>query len=168
MDRCTRFLTKCWKRGQWCWKMRQKRFFITIRSGKPTWPGRGHWDPFNIRRISSAGGAASLSERIATTRNKSSARSKTGRSFLHTLTIKVQLFARACGKTNIHSLDLEDLAALTLEDSACAQVPMAGSQHIRRTTRHGALYTLLAQSHGNYGLNRSELARERAYGLRRG
>jgi len=49
--------------------------------------------------------------------------------FLHTLTIEAQLFARACGKTNIHSLEPEDLAALTLEASACAQVPMAGSQH---------------------------------------
>ena len=49
--------------------------------------------------------------------------------FLHTLTIEAQLFARACGKTNIHSLEPEDLAALTLEASACAQVPMAGTQH---------------------------------------
>jgi glutamate synthase domain-containing protein 2 len=49
--------------------------------------------------------------------------------FLHTLTIEAQLFARACGKTNIHSLEPEDLAALTMEASACAQVPMAGSQH---------------------------------------
>ena len=49
--------------------------------------------------------------------------------FLHTLTIEAQLFARACGKTNIHSLEPEDLAALTMEASACAQVPMAGTQH---------------------------------------
>jgi glutamate synthase domain-containing protein 2 len=49
--------------------------------------------------------------------------------FLHTLTIEAQMFARACGKTNIHSLEPEDLAALTLEASACAQVPMAGTQH---------------------------------------
>ncbi len=49
--------------------------------------------------------------------------------FLHTLTIEAQLFARACGKTNIHSLEPEDLAALTLEASACAQVPMAGTQY---------------------------------------
>ena len=49
--------------------------------------------------------------------------------FLHTLAIEAQLFARACGKTNIHSLELEDLAALTMEASALAQVPLAGSQH---------------------------------------
>ena len=49
--------------------------------------------------------------------------------FLHTLTIEAQMFARACGKTNIHSLEPEDLAALTMEASALAQVPLAGSQH---------------------------------------
>lgn len=49
--------------------------------------------------------------------------------FLHTLAIECQLFARACGKTNVHSLEPEDLAALTMEASAMAQVPLAGSQH---------------------------------------
>ena len=34
--------------------------------------------------------------------------------FLHTLTMEAQLLARACGKTNIHSLEPEDLAALTI------------------------------------------------------
>ena len=33
--------------------------------------------------------------------------------FLHTLTLEVQMLARACGKTNVHSLEPEDLAALT-------------------------------------------------------
>ncbi|NQY82015.1 MAG: FMN-binding glutamate synthase family protein [Alphaproteobacteria bacterium] len=49
--------------------------------------------------------------------------------FLHTLTIECQLFARACGKTNIHSLEPEDLAALTMESSAMAGVPLAGTEH---------------------------------------
>ena len=39
--------------------------------------------------------------------------------FLHTLTIEAQLFARACGKTYLHSLEPEDLAALTMEASFC-------------------------------------------------
>jgi hypothetical protein len=39
------------------------------------------------------------------------------------------MLARACGKTNVHSLEPEDLAALTMEASALAQVPLAGSQH---------------------------------------
>lgn len=49
--------------------------------------------------------------------------------FLHTLTLECQMMARACGKTNIHSLEPEDLAALTMEASALAMVPLAGSQH---------------------------------------
>lgn len=49
--------------------------------------------------------------------------------FLHTLTIEAQLFARACGKTNIHSLEPEDLAALTMEASAMAAVPLAGTNY---------------------------------------
>ena len=32
---------------------------------------------------------------------------------LNTMTLEAQLMARACGKTNIHSLEPEDLAALT-------------------------------------------------------
>ena len=49
--------------------------------------------------------------------------------FLHTLTIECQMMARACGKTNIHSLEPEDLAALTMEASAMAMVPLAGTRH---------------------------------------
>ena len=49
--------------------------------------------------------------------------------FLHTLTIEAQLFARACGKTNVHSLEPEDLAALTMEASAMAGVPLAGTEY---------------------------------------
>ena len=49
--------------------------------------------------------------------------------FIHTLTMEAQMMARACGKTNVHSLEPEDLAALTMEASALAMVPLAGSQH---------------------------------------
>jgi methylamine---glutamate N-methyltransferase subunit C len=48
---------------------------------------------------------------------------------LHTLTMECQMLARACGKTNVHSLEPEDLAALTMEASAMAMVPLAGTQH---------------------------------------
>ena len=47
--------------------------------------------------------------------------------FLHTLTLEVQMLARACGKTNIHWLEPEDLAALTVEAAAMARVPLAGT-----------------------------------------
>jgi glutamate synthase domain-containing protein 2 len=46
---------------------------------------------------------------------------------LNTMTLEAQLMARACGKTNIHSLEPEDLAALTMEASAMAKVPLAGT-----------------------------------------
>ena len=39
------------------------------------------------------------------------------------------LFRSACGKTNIHSLEPEDLAALTMEASALAKVPMTGTNY---------------------------------------
>ena len=50
--------------------------------------------------------------------------------FLHTLTMECQMMARACGKTNIHSLEPEDLAALTVEAAAMAKVPLAGTSWI--------------------------------------
>jgi glutamate synthase domain-containing protein 2 len=49
--------------------------------------------------------------------------------FLHTLAMECQMLARACGKTNVHSLEPEDLAALTSEASAMAEVPLAGSRY---------------------------------------
>jgi len=49
--------------------------------------------------------------------------------FLHCLAIECQMMARACGKTDVHSLEPEDLAALTMEASALAMVPLAGSQY---------------------------------------
>src|SRR5437868_11115989 len=47
--------------------------------------------------------------------------------FLHTLTLETQMLARACGKTNVHSLEPEDLCALTVEAAAMAKVPLAGT-----------------------------------------
>jgi hypothetical protein len=50
--------------------------------------------------------------------------------FLHTLTLECQMLARACGKTDVHSLEPEDLCALTVEASAMAKVPLAGTDYI--------------------------------------
>jgi glutamate synthase domain-containing protein 2 len=50
--------------------------------------------------------------------------------FLHTLTLECQMLARACGKTDVHSLEPEDLCALTVEASAMARVPLAGTNYI--------------------------------------
>ena len=48
---------------------------------------------------------------------------------LHAMTMECQMLARACGKTDVHSLEPEDLAALTLEASAMCKVPLAGTDH---------------------------------------
>ncbi len=52
------------------------------------------------------------------------------RNYLSTLTMECQTLARACGKSHIHNLEPEDLAALTVEAAAMAQVPLAGTDWI--------------------------------------
>jgi methylamine---glutamate N-methyltransferase subunit C len=51
----------------------------------------------------------------------------------------VQMLARACGKTNIHSLEPEDLCALTVEAAAMAKVPLAGTDYIPGVTERETL-----------------------------
>jgi methylamine---glutamate N-methyltransferase subunit C len=51
----------------------------------------------------------------------------------------VQMLARACGKTNVHSLEPEDLAALTTEAAAMARVPLAGTEYIPGVSEERAL-----------------------------
>jgi len=41
--------------------------------------------------------------------------------FLHTLTLETQMLARACGKTDVHSLEPRTCAPLTVEASAMAK-----------------------------------------------
>ena len=52
------------------------------------------------------------------------------RNYLSTLTMECQTLARACGKSHVHNLEPEDLAALTVEAAAMAQVPLAGTDWI--------------------------------------
>jgi hypothetical protein len=49
------------------------------------------------------------------------------------------MLARACGKTNIHSLEPEDLCALTVEAAAMAKVPLAGTSYIPGVTEERTL-----------------------------
>src|SRR5258707_1073605 len=64
--------------------------------------------------------------------------------FLHTLTLETQMLARACGKTDVHSLEPEDLCALTVEASAMAKVPLAGTNYIPGQTEERALAEIKA------------------------
>jgi len=50
--------------------------------------------------------------------------------YLKVMTLEAQTIARACGKNNVHNLEPEDLVALTVEASAMARVPLAGTQWI--------------------------------------
>lgn len=59
--------------------------------------------------------------------------------FLHTLTLEVQILARACGKTDVHSLEPEDLQALTTEAAAMARVPLAGTNYVPGVTEQNTL-----------------------------
>ena len=50
--------------------------------------------------------------------------------YLRTMTLEAQTLARACGKSHVHNLEPEDLVALTVEASAMARVPLAGTSWI--------------------------------------
>ncbi len=50
--------------------------------------------------------------------------------YLQALVMETQAIARACGKSDVHNLEREDLVALTLEASAMAKVPLAGTDFI--------------------------------------
>jgi hypothetical protein len=55
------------------------------------------------------------------------------------MTLELQMLARACGKTNVHSLEPEDLCALTVEAAAMARVPLAGTSYIPGVTEERTL-----------------------------
>ena len=50
--------------------------------------------------------------------------------YLSSLTMEVTALARACGKSDVHNLEPEDLVALTVEAAAMARVPLAGTSWI--------------------------------------
>ena len=52
------------------------------------------------------------------------------RNYLNVLTLELTTLARACGKSNVHHLEREDLVALTMEAAAMAKVPLAGTDWI--------------------------------------
>jgi methylamine---glutamate N-methyltransferase subunit C len=42
------------------------------------------------------------------------------------MTMEMQMMARACGKSDVHDLEPEDMRALTLESSLVTGIPFAG------------------------------------------
>jgi len=52
------------------------------------------------------------------------------RNYFKTLNMELTTIARACGKSNVHHLEREDLVALTIEAAAMAKLPLAGTNWI--------------------------------------
>lgn len=50
--------------------------------------------------------------------------------FFRAVTSEVQILARACGKSDVHHLEPEDLRALTLEASMITGLPLAGTNRV--------------------------------------
>jgi glutamate synthase domain-containing protein 2 len=49
---------------------------------------------------------------------------------LRAMTLEIQMLARACGKSDIHHLEPEDMAALTAEASMICGIPLAGTRKV--------------------------------------
>lgn len=52
------------------------------------------------------------------------------KNYFKTMNMELTTVARACGKSNVHHLEREDLVALTIEAAAMAKVPLAGTNWI--------------------------------------
>ena len=50
--------------------------------------------------------------------------------YLRAMTMELTTLARACGKSDVHNLEPEDLVALTIEAAAMAKIPLAGTSWI--------------------------------------
>lgn len=50
--------------------------------------------------------------------------------FFRAVTSEIQILARACGKSDVHHLEPEDLRALTLETSMITGLPLAGTNRV--------------------------------------
>ena len=50
--------------------------------------------------------------------------------FINSMTMEMALLARSLGKSDVHSLEPEDMAALTIEASAMAQIPLVGTEKV--------------------------------------
>jgi len=50
--------------------------------------------------------------------------------FLQSMTMEMQMLARACGKNDVHDLEAEDMRALTLESSLITGIPLAGTDFV--------------------------------------
>ena len=47
---------------------------------------------------------------------------------LNTMTMELQMMARACGKSDVHDLELEDLRALSIDAAIMSGCPLVGTE----------------------------------------
>ncbi|MGA8149951.1 MAG: FMN-binding glutamate synthase family protein [Terriglobales bacterium] len=52
------------------------------------------------------------------------------RNLLQVMTLEIQMLARSCGKSDVHHLEPEDMAALTIEASAICGIPLVGTRKV--------------------------------------
>jgi hypothetical protein len=72
--------------------------------------------------------------------------------FLQSMTMEMQMFARACGKSSVHDLEPEDMRALTLEASLITGIPVAGTGFtLRPEDIAAAVAAWLAGGNGHAG-----------------
>jgi glutamate synthase domain-containing protein 2 len=50
--------------------------------------------------------------------------------FMHAMALEIQMLARACGKSDVHDLEPEDLRSLTLEAAAITGIPLVGTSYV--------------------------------------
>jgi glutamate synthase domain-containing protein 2 len=60
------------------------------------------------------------------------------KNYFQTMVMELTAVARACGKSNVHNLEREDLVALTIEAAAMARLPLAGTNWIPGWSNGGA------------------------------
>src|SRR4029078_112531 len=86
--------------------------------------------------------------------------------FLHTLTLEVQMLARACGKTDVRSLLPEDPWALTVDAAAMAKVPLARTDWSPGVTEERALAKIerLLEKHLEFPVDYPPQSREEIAG----
>ncbi|MGZ4430167.1 MAG: FMN-binding glutamate synthase family protein [Gaiellales bacterium] len=69
--------------------------------------------------------------------------------FLNSMTMEIQMMARACGKNNVHDLEPEDLRAMTIEASAITGIPLVGTDFAFRPESFArAVIAAMAPSNG--------------------
>jgi methylamine---glutamate N-methyltransferase subunit C len=69
--------------------------------------------------------------------------------YLQSMTMEMQMMARACGKSDVHHLEAEDMRALTLEASLITGIPLAGTDFtLRPEDIAAAVATRLADANG--------------------